>query len=84
MLSRHLSGLEQILDEILRKSFEKLPLHRVLVRGLYHVVCMALVRQSMSAGHPQLTTGIPVGKPAGMETRGSELPVMTSLPRSGF
>ena len=42
MLSRHTSGLEQILDEILGKSLEELPLHGVLVRGLYHVVCMVL------------------------------------------
>jgi hypothetical protein len=25
------------------------------------------IRQSTSAGHPQLTTGIPVGKPVGMK-----------------
>ena len=45
---------------------------------------LSKLRQSTSAGHPWLTTGIPVGKPAGMETRGSELPVMTSLLGSGF
>ena len=35
-------------------------------------------------GHLRLTTGIPVGKPAGMETRGSELLVITGLHGSGF
>ena len=38
----------------------------------------------MSVGHPQLTTGIPVGKPAGMETRGSESLVNTGRHGSGF
>ena len=36
----------------------------------------------MSAGYPQLTKGIPVGKPVGMETCGLELLVITSLHRS--
>jgi hypothetical protein len=30
------------------------------------------VRLSTSPGYPRLTTGIPMGKPAGMSTRGSE------------
>jgi hypothetical protein len=38
------------------------------------------IRQSTSAGHPRLTTGIPVG----METRGSESLVITGLHGSGF
>ena len=38
----------------------------------------------MSPGNPWLTTGIPVGKPTGMETPGSELPIITGLHRSGF
>ena len=38
----------------------------------------------MSAGHPWLTTGIPMGKPVGMETCRSELLVITGLHRSGF
>jgi hypothetical protein len=38
----------------------------------------------MSAGHPRLTTGIPMGKPTGMETHGSELLVITGLHGSGF
>ena len=42
------------------------------------------LRQSMSVGHPRLTTGIPMGKPAGMETCGSELLVITGLHGSGF
>ena len=42
------------------------------------------VRLSTSPGNPRLTTGIPVGKPAGMETRGSELPIITGLHGSGF
>ena len=42
MFCRHSSGLEQVLHKILRKSLEELPLHCVLVRGLYHVACMAL------------------------------------------
>ena len=42
------------------------------------------VRLGTSPGNPQLTTGIPVGKPTGMETRGSELPVSTGLHGSGF
>ena len=42
------------------------------------------VRLNMSPGYPRLTTGIPVGKPAGMETRGSELLVITGLHGSGF
>jgi len=37
----------------------------------------------MSVGHLRLTTGIPVGKPAGMETRRSELLVVTGLHGSG-
>ena len=37
------------------------------------------LRQSMSVGHPRLTTGISMGKPAGMETCGSELLVITGL-----
>ena len=42
------------------------------------------LRLGMSPGNPWLTTGIPMGKPAGMETRGSELPVITGLHGSGF
>jgi hypothetical protein len=38
----------------------------------------------MSAGHPQLTTGIPMGTPADIETHGSELLVITGLHGSGF
>jgi hypothetical protein len=41
------------------------------------------LRLSMSPGYLRLITGIPVGKPAGMETRGSESPVITGLRRSG-
>ena len=37
----------------------------------------------MSPGYPWLTTGIHVGKPAGMETRGPESPVITGLRGSG-
>ena len=42
MLCRHMSGFEQVLNKILGKSLEELPLHGVLVRGLYHAACMAL------------------------------------------
>jgi len=42
-----------------------------------------LVRLSTSPGYPRLTTGIPVGKPTGMETRGSESPVITGPHGSG-
>ena len=42
------------------------------------------VRLSTSVGYPRLTTGIPMGKPAGMETCGSELLVITGLHGSGF
>ena len=42
------------------------------------------LRQSTSAGHPRLTTGIPVGKPTGMETCGSESLVITGRHGSGF
>ena len=38
----------------------------------------------MSAGHPRLTTGIPMGKPTGMETRGSESLAIAGLHGSGF
>src|ERR1700683_3103491 len=41
------------------------------------------LRLSTSPGYLRLTTGIPVGKPAGMETRESESPVITGLHRSG-
>jgi hypothetical protein len=41
------------------------------------------LRLSTSPGYPRLTTGIPVGKPAGMETRGSESLVITGLRGSG-
>jgi hypothetical protein len=41
------------------------------------------LRLSTSPGYPQLTTGMPVGKPTGMETRGSESPVITGLHGSG-
>jgi hypothetical protein len=41
------------------------------------------LRLSTSPGYLWLTTGIPVGKPAGMETHGSELLVITGLYRSG-
>ena len=34
------------------------------------------VRLSTSPGYPQLTTDIPVGKPVGMETHGSESPIV--------
>jgi hypothetical protein len=44
---------------------------------------IAVIRLSMSAGHPRLTTGIPVGKPTGMETHGSELLVVIGLHGSG-
>ena len=42
MLSRHSSGFEQVLNEILRKLFKELPFHRILVRGLHHVTRVAL------------------------------------------
>ena len=42
-----------------------------------------LLRLNTSLGYPWLTTGIPVGKPAGMETHGSELLVVTGLHGSG-
>ena len=42
MLNRHSSGFEQILDKMLGKSLEELPLHWVLVRGLYHATQMTL------------------------------------------
>ena len=42
------------------------------------------LRQSMSAGHPWVTTGIPVGKPTGMETCRSESLVIAGLHGSGF
>jgi len=38
----------------------------------------------MSVGYLQLTTGIPMGKPVGMETRRSKLLVITGLHGSGF
>ena len=38
----------------------------------------------MSVAHLWLTTGIPMGKPADMETHGSELLVITGLHGSGF
>jgi hypothetical protein len=41
---------------------------------------VTMLRQSTSVGHPQLTTGIPVG----METRGSESLVITCLHGSRF
>ena len=41
MLCRHTSGLEQVLDKVLGKSLEELPLHQVLIRELYHAACMA-------------------------------------------
>src|ERR1700727_1632796 len=41
------------------------------------------LRLSTSPGYPRLTTGMPVGKPTGMETRGSESPVITGLHGSG-
>ena len=41
------------------------------------------IRHFTSLGYPRLTTGIPVGKPVGMETRGSELLVVTGLHGSG-
>jgi hypothetical protein len=37
----------------------------------------------MSLGYLQLTTGIPIGKPVGMETHRSKLLVITSLHGSG-
>src|ERR1700691_471918 len=46
-------------------------------------ICIYILRLSTSAGHPWLTTGIPMGKPAGMETCGSELLVVTGLHGSG-
>src|ERR1700683_2058572 len=49
-----------------------------LLRWLWYII-----RLSTSPGYPQLTTGIPVGFPTGMETRGSELPVITGLRGSG-
>ena len=42
------------------------------------------LRLGMSPGNPRLTTGIPMGEPTGMETCGSESPVITGLHRSGF
>jgi hypothetical protein len=42
------------------------------------------LRLSTSLGYPWLTTGIPVGKPVGMETRGSESLVITGLHGSGY
>src|ERR1700683_502255 len=42
------------------------------------------LRLNTSPGYPWLTTGIPVGKPTGVETRGSELLVITGLHGSGF
>jgi len=41
------------------------------------------VRWSTSAGYPWLTTGIPTGKPMGMETYGSKLLLITDLHGSG-
>jgi hypothetical protein len=41
------------------------------------------LRLSTSAGYPRLTTGIPMGKPMGMETRGSRLLMITGLHGSG-
>jgi len=42
------------------------------------------VRLSTSPGYLRLTTGIPVGKPVGMETCGSESLVITGLRGSGY
>ena len=42
-----------------------------------------MVRLSTSPGYLWLITGIPMGKPAGMETCGSESPVITGLCGSG-
>ena len=42
-----------------------------------------VLRLSTSPGYPRLTTGIPVGKPAGMETRGSKSLMITGLRGSG-
>ena len=42
-----------------------------------------MIRLSTSAGHLQLTTGIPMGKPTGMETHTSELLVIAGLHGSG-
>src|ERR1700683_4563736 len=43
-----------------------------------------VLRLNTSLGYPWLTTGIPMGKPTGMETHGSELLVITGLHGSGF
>ena len=43
-----------------------------------------LLRLSTSLGNLRLTTGIPVGKPVGMETCRSELPIIRGLHGSGF
>ena len=50
--------------------------HRILGTKLL----MSTLRQSTSAGHPRLTTGIPMG----METCGSESLVITGRHGSGF
>ena len=42
------------------------------------------LRLGTSPGYPWITTGIPMGKPAGMETCGSESLVITGPHRSGF
>src|SRR6202050_2585763 len=42
------------------------------------------VRLNMSPGYLRLTTGIPMRKPMGVETCGSELLVITGLHGSGF
>jgi hypothetical protein len=47
-------------------------------------MCACDVRHVTSVGYPRLTTGIPMGKPAGMETHGSELPIITGLHGSEF
>ena len=52
------------------------------ILGLFAAFAEEL-RLSTSPGYPQLTTGIPMGKPAGMETRRSESLVITGLCGSG-
>ena len=42
-------------------------------------ITIFLLRLNTSRGYPRLITGRPVGKPVGMETRGSESLVITGL-----
>ena len=42
-----------------------------------------VLRLGTSPGYPQLITGMPMGFPTGMETCGSESPVITGLHGSG-